>query len=103
MTACHEFVLPSLRRLSGADPADCRPVLHLPLAVTLHSKGGRARYILARIQWKAEGPEVLPVSSKSSADLVSASSADGVVITPPQVRILKAGSMAIFRPWRPLP
>jgi molybdopterin molybdotransferase len=103
MTACHEFVLPALRRLTGSDPDACRPVLHLPLTVDLRSKAGRARYILAQIQWEEKGPCALPIHSKSSADLFSASGADGVIIAPPKVEFLKAGTIVAFRPWRPLP
>ena len=103
LTACHEFVLPALRRLAGYDPASCRPALHLPLAAPLRSKGGRVHCILARAVWAADGPKVQTVESKSSADLVSAGHADGVVIIPPKVKDLAAGAVVVFRPWRPLP
>lgn len=103
MTACHEFVVPALRRLGGYDPVRCRPPLHLPLATPLRSKGGRVHYILARVEWAADGPKVRTVESKSSADLVSAGLADGVVIIPPEVKELAASEVVAFRPWRPLP
>jgi molybdopterin molybdotransferase len=103
MTACHEFALPALRRLAGCEPARCRPMLHLPLTAPLHSKGGRIRCILARVVWAVDGPKVETVESKSSADLVSAGHADGVVIIPSQVKDIAAGVAVAFRPWRPLP
>jgi molybdopterin biosynthesis enzyme len=53
--------------------------------------------------WAADGPKVQTVESKSSADLVSAGHADGVVIIPPKVKDLAAGAVVVFRPWRPLP
>jgi molybdopterin biosynthesis enzyme len=103
MTGFHEFVLPALRRLSGADAARCRPVLHLPLARMMTSKGGRMRFVPARILWDKCGPRLDPIGSHSSADLVAGGRADGVIAAPADVKVMQARQVVEFRPWRPLP
>jgi len=103
LTGFHEFVLPAVRRLSGMGRSECRPLLRLPLALPLASKGGRIRLILGRVRWEAAGPQVEGVDSHSSSDLASAARADGVLIIPAEVREMKAGHIIAFRPWRPLP
>jgi len=103
MTGFYEFMLPALRRLSGAAAECCRPALHLPLARRVTSEGGRLRFVLARILWSKDGPRLEPVKSHSSADLVAGGLADGVIAVPANVTALPAGCVAEFRPWRPLP
>jgi molybdopterin molybdotransferase len=103
MTGFYEFVLPALRRMAGAGAERCRPVLRLPLARQVASKGGRLRFMLGRIIWSENGPQVEPVESHSSADLVAGGIADGVIAVPSDVTILRRGAVAEFRPWRPLP
>jgi molybdopterin molybdotransferase len=103
LTAFHEFVLPAIRRAAGVDAAHCRPSLFIPLASTLRSKGGRIRYIQGRLTWTKSGPRIRAVVSMSSADLVSAGKADGAIVVPEDTRLLPAGHIVEFRPWRPLP
>lgn len=103
MTACHEFVLPALRRLAGAPSPQCRAALWLPLAAPLRSKPGRLRCLLARVDWRATGPRVEVIESRSSSDLVAAGCADGVALLPAGVKSFAAGDLVAFRPWRPLP
>lgn len=103
MVGFNEFVLPALGRLSGVAAEECRPALHLPLAVELRHKGGTMRHMLSRIRWRAEGPVVEPIESKSSADLVAGGQADGTIVLHPQATTLPAGTLVEFRPWRPLP
>jgi molybdopterin molybdotransferase len=103
MTGFYEFVLPALRRLAGAGAECCRPVLHLQLNRQVVSRGGRLRFMPARILWTGNGPRLEPVVSHSSADLVSGGLADGVIAVPAEVTLLRRGAVAEFRPWRPLP
>lgn len=110
LTGLHEFVLPALRRMSGMNPQACCPCLRLPLGSGLTSKGGRARYILGRLSLNATMScnaqcvtSVVPVESRSSADLVSAGRADGAIIVPANATRLNAGKIIAFRPWRTLP
>jgi molybdopterin biosynthesis enzyme len=103
MTGFYEFVLPALRRWAGAEPDRCRPVLNLPLARPLTSKGGRLRFTLGRIVWSGNGPVVEPIVSHSSADLVAGGLADGVIAVPADVTLLQRGVVAEVHPWRPLP
>lgn len=103
MTACHEFVLPALRRLAGAPPPQCRAALWLPLAAPLRSKSGRLRCLLARVDWCDTGPRVEVIESRSSSDLVAAGRADGVALLPAGEKSFAAGDLVAFRPWRPLP
>ncbi|MDP2990630.1 MAG: molybdopterin-binding protein, partial [Kiritimatiellota bacterium] len=102
LTGLHEFVLPALRRMSGMNPQACRPCLRLPLGSGLTSKGGRARYILGRLSLDETMSCVVPVASRSSADLVSAGRADGAIVVPANVTRLRAGEIVEFRPWRAL-
>jgi len=103
LTAFHEFALPALRRLSGYPAESCRPVWLLPLAGATESKGGRVRCELARLVNRESGLAVAAVPSQSSADLVSAGHADGVMVLPPDQTHFAAGQLVVFRPWRPLP
>lgn len=103
MTGFHEFVLPALRRLSGLPEKACRPLLHLALTDKLMSKGGRTRFVLGRIEWEKSGPAVRAIKSQSSADVVAAAGADGVIIVPPETTTLGRKEIVQFRPWRVLP
>lgn len=103
LTAFHEFALPALRRLAGSSVESCRPTWLLPLASATESKGGRVRCELARLVNRETGLAVTAVPSQSSADLVSAGQADGVMLLPADQTRLGAGQLVAFRPWRPLP
>jgi molybdopterin molybdotransferase len=102
LTAFHEFALPALGRLSGCPAESCRPAWLLPLAEALESKGGRVRCELARLVQRESGLVVAFVPSQSSADLVSAGHADGVLVLPPEQTHFASGDLVVFRPWRPL-
>jgi molybdopterin molybdotransferase len=99
----HEFVLPSLRRLSGVDAKSCRPAIYASLAADLSHKGDMVHHRLARIRWQESGAVVEPVESLSSADLVAGGKADGTIVLSPQAKTLTAATLVEFRPWRPLP
>jgi molybdopterin molybdotransferase len=109
MTGFCEFALPALRRLAGArlggqaGAEGCRPALHLPLARQVASRGGRLRFVLGRILWSENGPQLQPVESHSSADLAAGGIADGVIAVPADMKLLRRGAVAEFHPWRPLP
>lgn len=103
LTAFHEFALPALRRLAGCPVEWCRPAWRLPLAAATESKGGRVRCELARLVNRESGLAVTAVPSQSSADLVSAGQADGVMLLPPDQTLFAAGQLVAFRPWRALP
>jgi molybdopterin molybdotransferase len=103
MTGFYGFALPALRRLSGVAAEDCRPSLCLPLASRVSSKGGRTRFVLARMASTQKGLAAEPVLSQSSADLVAGGRAQGVIAVPPNVREVDAGTLVEFRAWEPLP
>ena len=96
MTGFCEFALPALRRLSGLDEATCRPILRVPLASRVTSKGDRVRFVLARLLWGDDGPCAEPVASRSSADLVAGGRADGVIAVAPGTREVEAGTVVDF-------
>ena len=101
LTVFHEIVLPGLRKLCGAgDDAACRPILKLPLARKVLSKGNRAYFALARLLQTKDGPAVRQVNSKGSADIIAACEADGVIVIPAGVRELPAGAVVEFRTWK---
>ncbi len=103
MTGFYEFVLPALQRLAGLAPAKCRQFLSLRLSKSIPAKGGRQRYVLGKVCWREHGPEVEPVKSQGSADLVAGGKADGAIIVPADETGLSEGSIVKFRPWRLLP
>ena len=100
VTAFHEFALPALRRLAGHPAETCRPGWLLPLAEATESKAGRARYELAHLVNRESGLAVASVPSHSSADLISAGHADGVLVLPPEQTHFAPGELVVFRPWR---
>jgi molybdopterin molybdotransferase len=102
MVGFHEFVLPALRRMSGLAAEACRPAIYAPLAADLTHKGGTQRHMPARIRWQPTGAVIEPVESQSSADLVAGGKADGTILLLPQPKVLPAGTLVEFRPWRPL-
>ncbi len=102
-TSFHEFALPALQRLAGCPAEACRTAWPLPLAEAAQSEGGWMWCKLARLIAGPHGLAVAPVPFASSADLVSAGRADGVVLLPPDRTRFAAGDVVAFRPWRPLP
>jgi molybdopterin molybdotransferase len=102
MTAFYEFALPALRRMSAVPRDECRPSFRVAVASQITAKGGRVRFMLARLVWGDAGASAVPVESHSSSDLVAGGRADGVIAVPADARKLSAGSPVDFRPWRPL-
>lgn len=103
MTGYQEFVLPSLKLLSGQAPDHCRRSIQLPLAADVKAKGKRDNYLLAALvrcngQLMAE-----PIRSTGSADLIAGGKANGTVILPAGQHHLPAGSVIEFRPWGEMP
>ena len=102
LTAFHEFALPALRKLAGRPAEACRPAWPLPLAEAIAAESRKLRCVLARLVADPGGLSAAPVHSASSADLVAAARADGVVLLPPDRAHYPAGEVVMFRPWRPL-
>ncbi|MBI3037955.1 molybdopterin molybdotransferase MoeA [bacterium] len=102
MTGFFEFVVPALRVLSGINPNECRPSMFLKLSSKVTTKGGRAHFVQAKLEWGKEGPHVVPLVSHSSADLVCGGRSDGVIAVPPEVREIEPGSLVEFHSWKPL-
>lgn len=102
-TGLHELVLPALRRMSGAGDEACRPLLSARLRTAVSSPPGRQTYRLASLTWTKAGPEVAPLRTQSSADLVAGGRADGAIVLPGDGREVEAGAMVDFRPWRRWP
>jgi molybdopterin molybdotransferase len=103
MNGFHEFVLPALRRLSGAPAESCRHAMHVPLGEPMKAHESRIEYVLSRLVWNGHGPTAVPVRSRGSADIASGCRADGMVILPDGVDSVPAGAWVEFRPWRRLP
>ncbi len=100
MTGFYEFVMPTLSRLAGLSPTTCRPSLIMRVSKDVFSKGDRQRYVLGQVLWNANGPEVEPVESHGTADVVAGAKAHGVIVMPADVNKAPAGSLLEFRPWR---
>ncbi len=96
----HEFVLPAIRRLAGQAAQDCRCSVYLPLAETLTPRGSRVEHLLVKVVHNEAGSQLVPISSKGSADLASANQADGVAILPRDKRQCQVGRYVEFRPWK---
>jgi len=103
LTGFYLFALSALHRLAGLPLTACRPVVHLPLAAAVFSKGDRLRWQLVRVQWTKDRPSLMPLRSQSVADLVAGGLADGVAVVPASKRQLPAGTVVAFHPWRSLP
>ena len=101
MTGFYEFVLPTLRRLSGIQPAEVRPSLYLSTILPIKTKGGRTHFILARLEYRKTGLCVEPITSRSSSDFVAGGRSDGVIVVPPEIREIEAGTIVEFRSWKP--
>ena len=99
MTGLQEFALPALRHRAGCPPDRCRPLLRLPLATDVQTKGKRQRYVLGCLVRGGESTMVEPIPSAGSADLVAAGKADGAIIVPAAAKQLMAGTAVDFRPW----
>jgi len=102
MLGLQEFIIPTLRRLAGWPPAQCRPRLRVRLGGAISGKAGRERHVLAALTWDAAGGVATPVPSRGSADLVAGAKADGVVIVPAETECISVGALVDFSPWRPL-
>ncbi len=104
LTAFHEFVLPTLRYLSGVTPGLCRPMLKVTLTADVPSKGNRLTCRLGKLSWRNDGSlQAEPLASSSVADLAAACNADGTIMVPTGTTMLAAGSSASFRPWNAIP
>jgi molybdopterin molybdotransferase len=103
LTAFHELALPAIRRLAGCPLEDCRPEWPLPLAGPAETEGTVLRCALARLVCREGRMAAALVPFRSSADLVSAGRADGVVLLAEGRTHFDAGEMVAFRAWRPLP
>jgi molybdopterin molybdotransferase len=103
LNGLHEFVLPAIRRLSGVAEQNCHPSVYLPLAETLTPRGKRLEHVLVSVVQHETGPQLAPILSKGSADLVAANLADGVAILPRDKRKCQAGKYVEFRSWRQMP
>jgi len=102
-TTLHEFVLPALRLAAGWSGEESRPLVRARLREAIPNKPGRQRFALATLAWSADGPEVAPEPSQSSADLAAGARADGTIIVPSDASGLDAGELVDFRPWRSWP
>ena len=100
LNGLHEFVLPAIRHMAGIAEQDCHPSVYLPLAEALTPRGKRLEHVLVRVVQHETGPQLAPVLSRGSADLVAANLADGVAILPRDKRKCQAGRYVEFRSWR---
>ena len=102
MVGLQEFILPTLRRMSGCPPAQCRIKFPVRLGADISSKPGRVRHTLVALTWDDTGPLAMPVACSGSADLVAGAGADGTVILPADVERMASGTRVDFCPWRPI-
>jgi len=103
MTGMQEFALPALRLLAGCPVDRCRPLLRVPLASDVHTKGGREYHLLARLIHGGDRTSAEPIPGSGSADLVAAGKADGAIIMPAAANHRMQGEVVEFRPWRHVP
>ena len=95
----YELVLPALRLLGGCAPESCRPLMFFPLGKEIEYRGDRQWVCPAKLIRNGESTHVLPCPPVGSADLVTASKADGAVLLEPNSGVLEAGEIVPFRPW----
>jgi molybdopterin molybdotransferase len=90
-------VLPFLRKASGAREYLPRPIL-LPLAAEARNRGGRRKFVPARLETRDGVTRIVEIASHGSGDLVSASRADGVFEISPGTPSVPAGTVVPFHP-----
>ena len=100
MTGFYEFVLPSIKLLSGIPANKCRTSFYLPLSKSIKPKKDRVNHVIAKLIGNSNGTTVEPLKYRGSADLTSGSNADGVIIVPTGEQEISVNSIVEFRPWR---
>lgn len=101
LTGFHQFVLPAIRRFSGADVEACSRSFRVRLGAPARSRGDRTSFVLVRLTRCAEGLTARPIKSVGSADLIAGAQADGVIAIGPNTPKIPAGEMVTFTSWRP--
>lgn len=93
------LVLPALDLLSGASP---RPLAfsRARLRHPVKQKAPLSHFLPARVEWKADGPEVEELSWQGSGDIVSMSQANCFLVLSPDKLELAAGEWATILPRR---
>ncbi|MEI7435817.1 MAG: gephyrin-like molybdotransferase Glp [bacterium] len=100
LTGFHEFVLPTIRYLSGCPEPECRRLLRLPLLNGVTTNSRLRHYLPGRLVHAGGGTSVEPVPNAGSADLVAGSKADGMIVIPAGISNAPTGTCVDFRPWR---
>ena len=102
MTGFYEFVVPTLRRLSGIQASEIKPSFFLATSSRITTKGGRTHFVLARLENGISGLCVSPLATRGSSDFVSGGRSDGAIVIPPEIREVEAGTIVEFHLWKPL-
>lgn len=103
LTGFFEFVLPAIRRLSGAPVSGCRCPWWVPVSEAMDAEPDRTCFILARLDHAQGRTVAVPLVCRGSADIAAAAHADGVIVVAPGCRKVRAGTSMEFRPWRSIP
>ena len=91
----HRYVAPSLRRMAGLQiRLDYRQGR---LTAPLQTRGGRAKFLLARALDQRDGLEVTPLLGMGSADIFAAPTANAYLHLPPGDQHLEAGDPVDFQ------
>lgn len=99
MVGLHELALPALRALAGRPAEECRCPIRARLAGPVEGLAELVNYRPARLRWTERGPEAEVLSTpRSSADMLTASGADGLAVIPAGAR-LQAGDWVEFLAW----
>ncbi|MFC2075779.1 gephyrin-like molybdotransferase Glp [candidate division KSB1 bacterium] len=104
LTAFFEIAVPPLRKMAGLSPPWVKTIaVKLETAVVMRGVG--TRFALARLRPGASDGlySATYVPRHSSADIIAAAAADGVLVFPPGRDTFASGEIVDFKPWRNLP
>jgi molybdopterin molybdotransferase len=104
LVAFHELAVPSLRKMAGLNPP-WEKKIGVRLETPVIFRGVGTRFALARLRLgSTDGVHSASyIPRHSSADIISATAADGVLVFPPGRDAFESGEIVEFKPWRNFP
>jgi molybdopterin molybdotransferase len=84
------FVAPAIDLLSGAE-ARALPLVWARLAEAMNEKSGLAHFLPARIEWRGQIPEVMPLKWQGSGDIAALSKANCFLVVPEDKERIEIG------------
>ncbi len=90
MVTFEVLVRPALQKMIGS-PAIYRPQLYAQITTPLSNNNKRTHFVRGQLSFASPQPQFTPLSSQSSADLLSMRQAHALAILPPSLPLLQTG------------